>query len=68
MMKPCMTMMISTQNRTKLKLQTRSQICFGTTSVQNFLNDSCKQLVREVAGMCEVARGRVEQLKGDISM
>ena len=32
------------------------------------LKDSCKQMVREVAGMCEMARGRVEQLKGDISI
>ena len=28
------------------------------------VKDSCKQIVREVAGMCELARGRVEQLQG----
>ena len=30
--------------------------------------NNCGQLVVEVAGVCEMTRGRVEQLKGDISM
>ena len=40
----------------------------GKISGWKEMQDSCGQMVVEVAGMCEMARGRVVQLKGDISM
>ena len=32
------------------------------------MKNNCGQMMGEVAGVCKMARGRVEQLKGDISM
>ena len=40
----------------------------GQISGWKEMKDSCGKMVGEVAGMCKMARRRVEQLKGDISM
>ena len=46
----------------------RKTCIVGQISGWKEMKDSCGQMVGEVAGVCEMARGRVEQLKEDISM
>ena len=40
----------------------------GQISGWKEMKNNCGQMLGEVAGVCEMARGRVEQLKGDISI
>ena len=40
----------------------------GQISEWKEMKNNCGQMLGEVAGVCEMARGRVEQLKGGISI
>ena len=40
----------------------------GQISGWKEMKNNCGQMVGEVAGVCEMASGRAEQLKGDISI
>ena len=40
----------------------------GQISGWKEMKNNCEQMVDEVAGVCEMSRGKVEQLKGDISI